>query len=80
MVLFFDGFVKLPGLRQWNLRYDLLVKPRKKKDAVDRPIFDSIRKPTAPPSQRFGGPKPEEKVHPAKRKQKHKKPVGELDP
>jgi hypothetical protein len=55
------------------------VKGRKKKDAEERPVFDSIRKPTAPPSQRFGGSKPEEKVHPAKRKQKHKKPAGEID-
>jgi len=49
------------------------VKERKKKDPKGRPIFDSIRKPTAPPSQRFGSEKPEAKIHPAKRKEKHKK-------
>jgi len=40
---------------------------------VERPVFDSIRKPTAPPSQRFGEEKPEERVHPSRRKTKHKK-------
>lgn len=48
------------------------VKRRKKKAEQDRPVFDSIRKPTAPPSQRFGGSRPEEKVHPTGRKAKHK--------
>jgi hypothetical protein len=38
-----------------------------------RSIFDSIRKPTAPPSKKIGDEKPEERVHPAKRKSKHKK-------
>ena len=45
---------------------------RKKKKPV-RPVFDSIRKPTAPPSQKFGDEKPEEKIHPSRRKVKHKK-------
>jgi hypothetical protein len=44
---------------------------KKKKPA--RPIFESIRKPTAPPGQKFGQIKPEEKIHPSKRKIKHKK-------
>jgi hypothetical protein len=49
--------------------------PRKKKKPDEKmPVFDSIRKPTAPPSQKFGREKPEEKVHPARRKIKHKKP------
>lgn len=48
----------------------------KKKPA--RPVFDSIRKPTAPPSQKFGEEKPEEKIHPSLRKVKHKK-KGSLD-
>jgi len=47
------------------------MKNRKKKEP--RPVFDSIRKPTAPPSQKFGGDRPEEKVHPSGRKAKHKK-------
>jgi hypothetical protein len=45
----------------------------KKKKKTEQPIFDSIRKPTAPPSQKFGSEKPEEKAHPAQRKTKHKK-------
>ncbi|MDQ3219423.1 MAG: hypothetical protein M3449_03920 [Acidobacteriota bacterium] len=43
----------------------------------ERPVFGSIRKPTAPPTQRFGNEKPEEKIHPSRRKIKHKK---KLDP
>ena len=47
----------------------------KKPKKGERPVFDSIRKPTAPPSQKFGREKPEEKVHPSQRKIKHKKKV-----
>jgi hypothetical protein len=46
---------------------------KKRKKPAERPIFDTIRKPTAPPSQKFGKDKPEEKIHPSKRKVKHKK-------
>jgi hypothetical protein len=46
---------------------------KKKKD--DRPIYDSIRKPTAPPGQKIGTDKPEEKIHPSLRKIKHKKKI-----
>jgi hypothetical protein len=45
----------------------------KKKKKIERPIFDSIRKPVAPPSQKLGNDKPEEKIHPSQRKIKHKK-------
>jgi len=45
----------------------------KKKKKPDRPVFDSIRKPTAPPSRRIGTIKPDEKAHPSRRKTKHKK-------
>jgi hypothetical protein len=45
----------------------------RKKKKEERPIFDSIRKPTAPPSQKFGKAKPEEKANPTRRKTKHKK-------
>jgi len=45
----------------------------KKKRKTERPVFDSIRKPIAPPSQPLGRAKPEEKAHPARRKIKHKK-------
>jgi len=47
----------------------------RKEKKEERPIFDSIRKPTAPPSQKFGDEKPEEKIHPSQRKIKHKKKV-----
>jgi hypothetical protein len=45
----------------------------RKKKTPARPIFESIRKPTAPPGQKFGQEKPEEKIHPSRRKIKHKK-------
>ena len=45
----------------------------KKKKKAEQPIFDSIRKPTAPPSKKFGQDKPEEKARPSQRKMKHKK-------
>jgi len=48
------------------------VKVRRKKK-VERPVFDSIRKPTAPPGQKFGGSRPDDKVLPSGRKAKHKK-------
>jgi hypothetical protein len=49
------------------------VNKRKKKGNDERPVFDSIRKPTAPPTQKFGGSRPEEKLRPSQRKAKHKK-------
>ena len=45
--------------------------PRKKRP--DPKLFESIRKPTAPPTQKFGDEKSESKIHPARRKAKHKK-------
>ncbi|MGI8811485.1 MAG: hypothetical protein ACR2IH_03025 [Pyrinomonadaceae bacterium] len=45
----------------------------KKRKPPQRPVFDAIRKPTAPPSQKFGQEKLEEKAHPTLRKSKHKK-------
>ncbi|HEX8638148.1 MAG TPA: hypothetical protein VF692_08805 [Pyrinomonadaceae bacterium] len=47
--------------------------PAKKKKKPERPVFDAIRKPTAPPSQKIGSDKPDEKVYPSGRKTKHKK-------
>jgi len=49
------------------------VKKQRKKKGEARPVFDSIRKPTAPPTQKFGGDKPPEKLLPSGRKSKHKK-------
>ena len=53
--------------------------PKRKKSETERPVFDSIRKPVAPPSQRLGPSRTEEKVHPVLRKAKHKKAVTETD-
>jgi hypothetical protein len=47
------------------------VKPEK------RPIFDSIRKPTAPAGHKMGENKPDERARPSLRKIKHKE---KLDP
>jgi hypothetical protein len=46
----------------------------KKKKTNERPVYESIRKPTAPPSKTFGAAKPDEKSYPSRRKIKHKKP------
>jgi len=46
---------------------------RKNKKKPELPIFDSIRKPTAPPSRTIGQDKSEEKARPSQRKSKHKK-------
>ncbi|MBP6004901.1 MAG: hypothetical protein KA746_15840 [Pyrinomonadaceae bacterium] len=62
---------------QWALGiFDIISTMRKrgKNKMAERPVFDSIRKPTAPPTRKLGPEKPEEKVHPAGRKSKHKKP------
>lgn len=50
-----------------------------KKKKEPRPVFDSIRKPTAPPSKSFGNDKPEEKIRPSLRKIKHKKKIESED-
>lgn len=52
--------------------YNQNMKRRKKKAVPERPVFDSIRKPTAPPTQKFGREKPDEKIHPSQRKAKYK--------
>jgi hypothetical protein len=54
------------------LVYSQIMSGRKKKKDP-RPVFDSIRKPTAPPSQKMGKDKPDERVHPSGRKAKYKK-------
>lgn len=50
-----------------------MAKAKKKKR--ERPVFDSIRKPVAPPTRKIGSVKLEEKIHPSERKSKHKKKV-----
>ena len=48
--------------------------PRKTKRQQARPVFDSIRKPTAPPGHPLSRAKPDEVARPAGRKAKHKRP------
>jgi len=43
-----------------------------KKRAQSRPVFDSIRKPGAPPGHPIARAKPDEVARPAQRKAKHK--------
>jgi hypothetical protein len=50
-----------------------MASPKRKTEK--RPIFESIRKPTAPPGQKFGPEKPSERAQPSLRKTKHKKKV-----
>ena len=47
---------------------------KKKKSSKTNSLFNSIRKPTAPPTQKIGKDKPDEKALPSGRKAKHKKP------
>ncbi len=49
------------------------------KRADERPVFDAIRKPLAPPGHALGQAKPEERAHPAERKVKHKRRAGETE-
>jgi hypothetical protein len=46
--------------------------PRKSKKSV-RPVFESIRKPNAPPGHPLSRAKPDEVARPAMRKAKHKR-------
>jgi hypothetical protein len=47
----------------------------RKKMQEKRPIYDAIRKPTAPPGHKLGEDKPTERSHPALRRVKHKKKI-----
>ena len=47
--------------------------PRKGKRQQARPVFDSIRKPAAPPGHPLSRAKPDEVARPAGRKAKHKR-------
>jgi hypothetical protein len=56
--------------------------PRKTKQQPARPMFDSIRKPNAPPGHPLSRAKPDEIARPAGRKAKHKRrpePTGDDD-
>lgn len=47
--------------------------PREAKQPPPRPVFDSIRKPNAPPGHPLSRAKPDEIARPAGRKAKHKR-------
>ncbi len=47
--------------------------PQKAKLRQPRPVFDSIRKPAAPPGHPMSRAKPDEVARPAGRKAKHKR-------
>jgi hypothetical protein len=49
----------------------------KRPKQAERPVFDAIRKPVAPPGHPLGQAKPEERIHPSMRKAKHKRRAGE---
>jgi hypothetical protein len=56
---------------------------QRRRKIEERPVFDSIRKPVAPPGRKFGDEKPGEIAQPSLRKTKHKKKVdpksGDVD-
>ena len=56
-----------------------MKKPETKQSAgrEERPLFDSIRKPVAPPGHPLSRAKPEGRAHPAERKVKHKRRPGD---
>lgn len=68
-----NGFAD-PVRDEFSIDFAILVAMAKSRTPKPskRPVFDSIRKPTAPPSVKLGRDKPEEVVHPALRKTKHK--------
>jgi hypothetical protein len=53
---------------------------RKRAASKERPIFDSLRKPSAPPGHPMSHAKPEEKARPAGRKAKHKQKLEAAGP
>ena len=64
-----------PQFDAFSLWYNGNMATGSRKKTIKRPVFDFIRKPTAPASHSIGQDKPEEKVHPSRRKVKHKRPV-----
>jgi hypothetical protein len=51
----------------------------KKKRRVERTLYNSLRKPVAPPGHALTQAKPDEKARPAGRKAKHKRRPEEAD-
>jgi hypothetical protein len=56
-----------------------MKKNEKQAQKDERPVFDAIRKPLAPPGHPLGQAKPEERAHPSQRKVKHKRRIEETD-
>jgi hypothetical protein len=52
---------------------------RRNRKTEKRPVFDSIRKPTAPPGHKLGDDKPDERAHPSLRKAKYKKKIVQIE-
>jgi hypothetical protein len=50
-----------------------------RKRGGERPVFEAMRKPVAPPGHALGQAKPEERAHPAERKVKHKHRAGDTE-
>ncbi|HKR01356.1 MAG TPA: hypothetical protein VJT09_11830 [Pyrinomonadaceae bacterium] len=48
------------------------TRQKRGKKSAERPVFDAIRKPLAPPGHAFSQAKPDERARPAMRKAKHK--------
>lgn len=65
-----NGFKPFRGV---GFCYNQAMPGEKKIKRAERPVFDSIRKPTAPPSRKMGTDQAEEKRVPSLRKAKHKK-------
>ena len=51
---------------------------KRAKRQVERPVFDAIRKPAAPPGHPLTQAKPDAKARPAGRKAKHKQRPADL--
>lgn len=51
------------------------MKKNTKRDKKELQIFETIRKPLAPPGHPLGQAKPEAKAHPSQRKAKHKQRI-----
>jgi hypothetical protein len=49
------------------------TRPKRGKKAIERPVFDAIRKPLAPPGHALSHARPDERARPALRKAKHKR-------
>lgn len=65
-----NGFTPFRGM---EFCYNPAMPGKRKPKHAERPVFDSIRKPTAPPSRKIGTDQADEKRVPSLRKAKHKK-------